>query len=336
MAGRRLTQRQKNQIQRLQERRRTRAEQRLESADSIGWSAEQHGLVIAHHGQTLIVEDSANRLYRCTARQNLGRLACGDCVVWQASSAEEGVVVALHPRRSLLARLDHGGQLRPIAANLDAVAVVLAPEPELSEFLLDRYLVAIAAIGVQSLLILNKVDQLDAPVLAALMERLDPYRRMGYPLLQTSSYRVGSLGGLRSWLQGRVSLLVGQSGVGKSSLTQALLPDREIRIRAMSQVTGHGVHTTTTSTLYHLPEGGDLIDTPGVRSFELGEIRLNDLDQGFIDIAPFLGRCRFSDCCHQSEPGCALRNAVAQGEIAARRLDSYRQLRATLLAVKFD
>lgn len=115
-------------------------------------------------------------------------------------------------------------------------------------------------------------------------------------------------------------------------MIKALLPEREIRIQAVSRLTGHGAHTTSGSTLYHLPDGGDLIDTPGVRSFELGDIGLNDLDRGFMDIAPYLGRCRFSDCRHDAEPDCALREAVAGGGVAPRRLDSYRQLRAALAA----
>ncbi len=334
MAGRRLTQRQQGRIQRVQEHRRARADLRLETLDHAGLGSEQTGLVIAHHGQTLIVEDSISRLYRCTARQNLGRLACGDQVIWQASSAEDGVVVAVNARRSVLTRPDYNGQPRPVAANLDAVAVVLAPEPEPSEYLIDRYLVAITAIEVQSLLVVNKVDALDAAALAALTQRLEPYRRIGYPLLLTSSHSAYGLDALRVWLRGRVSLLAGQSGVGKSSLIKTLLPEREIRIQALSQVTGHGTHTTTTSVLYHLPDGGDLIDTPGVRNFELGDLSSDDLDRGFVDIAPYLGQCRFSDCRHQSEPGCALREATARGEITPRRLDSYLQLRATRIAAR--
>jgi ribosome biogenesis GTPase len=205
-----------------------------------------------------------------------------------------------------------------------------APEP--SEYLIDRYLIAIAAIGVQGLLVLNKLDLLDRSALATLTERLAPYRRIGYPLLPVSSHTTHGLSELRAWLRGRASLLVGQSGVGKSSLIKALLPDREIRIQAVSAATGHGAHTTSASTLYHLPDGGDLVDTPGVRSFELGEISLNDLDRGFPELTPYLGRCRFSDCRHETEPGCALRETVARGEITPRRLDSYRQLRATLEA----
>lgn len=330
MAGRRLTERQRERIQRLQERRRERAARWLNALDDTALGSEQVGLIIAHHGRQLIVEDREGRWYRCAARQNLDRLACGDRVIWQASGAAEGVVVALGERRSLLTRPDFQGRPRPVAANLDTVAIVVAPEPEPSGELIDRYLVAIAVIGVQALLVLNKLDLLDAPALAALTGRLEPYRRIGCPLLPTSTHTAHGLEALRAGLRGRVSLLVGQSGVGKSSLIKALLPDREIRIQALSRLDGHGVHTTTTSMLYHLPDGGDLIDTPGVRGFELGAISPNDLDRGFPDLAPYLGRCRFTDCRHDVEPGCAVRDAVARGEIDSRRLESYQRLRTAL------
>jgi ribosome biogenesis GTPase len=332
MAGRRLTQQQQARIQRLQDRRRDRSGPTEPVIDDSSLGPKQTGLVITPQGRALIVEDGAGRLQRCSVRQNLGRLACGDRVIWQMSGAAEGVVTAVAARRSLLTRPDFRGQPRPVAANLDAVAVVLAPEPELSEELIDRYLVAIAAIGVQGVLVLNKQDLLDEAALAALRDRLDPYVRIGYPLLLVSSRTAHGLDDLRNGLRGRTSLLAGQSGVGKSSLIKALLPDREIRIQALSAATGQGAHTTSASTLYHLPDGGDLIDSPGVRSFELGEVRLADLDRGFTDIAPYLGRCRFSDCRHQTEPDCAVRIAVERGEIIPRRLDSYQQLRAALAA----
>jgi ribosome biogenesis GTPase len=332
LAGRRLTQRQKRHIDHLHDRRRARAAQGTEMLDEAGLGSEQTGLVITLYGAALIVEDHQGELRRCAVRQNLGRLACGDRVVWRASGVREGVVVAVSERHSLLTRYDYSGQPRPVASNLDAVAVVLAPLPELSEYLIDRYLVAIAAIGVQGLLVLNKLDLLDPPALAALRAQLAPYHKIGYPVLLASSRTEQGLDTLRTWLRGRTSLLVGQSGVGKSSLIKALLPDRDIRIQAVSAATGHGAHTTSASTLYHLPDGGDLIDSPGVRSFELGEISFSDLDRGFPDLMAYAGRCRFSDCRHDVEPDCALRSAVAQGAIHTRRLESYRQLRTTLEA----
>ncbi|PIE83433.1 MAG: ribosome small subunit-dependent GTPase [Candidatus Contendobacter odensis] len=334
MAGRRLTQRQQERIRRLHERRRAHSQQPTSTPDETGLGAAQTGLVITHYGANLVVENRQRQLYHCTVRQNLGRLACGDRVIWQASSKTEGVVVAVTGRRSLLTRPDYHGQPKPVAANLDTVAIVLAPKPDLSEALIDRYLVAISAIGARGLLVLNKLDLLDKTTLAMLRERLAEYEKIGYPLLLASSHTAHGLDTLRDRLCGHVSLLVGQSGVGKSSLIKALLPDRDIRIQAVSATTGHGAHTTTASTLYHLPDGGDLIDTPGVRSFELGKITLTTLDQGFPELSAHFGHCQFSDCRHAVEPDCALRTAVSRGEISQRRLDSYRQLRTELEAIE--
>lgn len=330
MAGRRLTQRQRERIERLQARHRELAQQPADSVEDPAVGSGVGGLVISHQGRTLVVEDAVGQLHRCTARQNLGRLACGDRVVWQASETGGGVVMAVNERHSLLTRPDHAGLPRPLAANVDSVAVVLALTPEPSEYLIDRYLIAITAIGARVLLVLNKVDLLDDSMLSAFAERLAPYQRIGYQVLYTSSRTARGLDELRSWLQNRTSLLAGQSGVGKSSLVKALLPDREIRIQAVSVATGHGTHTTSASTLYHLPDGGDLIDTPGVRSFELGAIGVGDLERGFPELEPYLGRCRFSDCRHEIEPNCALRQAVACGAVAPRRLDSYLQLHSAL------
>ena len=165
MAGRRLTQQQQGRIQRLQDRRRHRSDQAIPE-DEADLGPEQAGLAITNHGATVMVEDNEGRLQRCSVRQNLGRLACGDQVIWQVSGPAGGVVTAVVERRSLLTRPDFQGQPRPVAANLDAVVVVLAPEPNFSEDLIDRYLVAIAAIGVQGLLVLNKHDLLDEAALA--------------------------------------------------------------------------------------------------------------------------------------------------------------------------
>lgn len=335
MAGRRLTGGQQARIRQSQQRRCQRAAQTATLPDmESGLGVEQTGLAITVHGQALIVEDELGTLRRCTVRQNLGRLACGDRVIWQASPVGDGVVTAIAERRSLFTRPDYRGELRPVAANLDAVGVVIAPFPEPSELLIDSYLTAIAAFGIQGLLIFNKVDLLDSAQRSALLERLVLYQQAGYQLLTASSYSAHGLQELRAWLRGRVSLFVGQSGVGKSSLVQALLPDREIRIQALSTVTGHGVHTTSASTLYHLPDGGDLIDSPGVRSFDLSlsMLRPHDLAKGFPELLTYLGRCRFSDCRHESEPDCALLAAVECGAVAAQRLQSYRQLRTNMEA----
>lgn len=336
MARRRLTRRQRERIQKIQERRRhglsARAAQEAETLSEGGLGPPQTGLVIANYGPAVVLEDRDGELRRCAVRQNLAMLVPGDRVVWQSSGEGEGVVTALEERRSLLSRPDYSGRLKALAANLDRVVIVVAPRPEPSEFLIDRYLVASASVGADPLLAVNKVDLLHEQGLAAITERFATYARIGCPLLFLSVRTESGLSELREHLAGHTGILVGQSGVGKSSLIKALLPTREIRIRALSEATGRGTHTTTTTTLYHLPDGGDLIDSPGVRSFELGEPHREDLERGFPDLVPYLGRCQFSDCSHTVEPGCALREAADRGDIDPRRLQSYRRLKASLQA----
>lgn len=328
--ARRLTQQQRLRIQQAQEKRRQKALQRVAKQVDVLSSdlgEEESGLVIANYGPALIVESQEGALCRCAVRQHLGTLVCGDRVIWQSSGNGEGVVIAMEARNSLLTRPDYSGRVKPVAANLDLVAVVVSPRPQLNEFLIDRYLVAIAAMGVAALLIVNKIDLLDSKALVAMKERLATYVGIGYKILFTSTHSTQGLSAISRQLKDNTSILVGQSGVGKSSLIKALLPDRDIRVRALSEATGHGTHTTTTSTLYPLPDGGHLIDTPGVRSFELGDLSPSDLEQGFPEFAPYLGHCQFSNCSHTVEPDCALRQAVAQGELDERRLASYQQIK---------
>jgi ribosome biogenesis GTPase len=333
MARRYLTQRQREQIRQTREQRHRKAAERLarrvETPSGSSLGPEQTGLVITNHGPALIVENQQGRLYRCMVRQHLGILVCGDRVIWQASGPDEGVVIAVEERRSLLSRPDYSGRLKPLAANVDQVVVVVAPQPAWQEYLIDCYLVAIAAMGVDPLLVVNKADLLDAAGLAALTV-LDIYRRIGYPILFASIRTVHGLTALRDGLKGRTAILVGQSGVGKSSLIKALLPHRDIHIRALSEATGHGTHVTTTTTLYHLPDGGALIDSPGVRRFALGALSAAEVEQGFVEFAPYQGRCRFSDCSHTVEPDCALLAAVERGDINPRRLQSYHQIKNAL------
>ena len=331
MAKRRLSRQQVQRIRQIHDRRRQRATQRAgkyaENLNDTGLGPEQHGLVIANFGSNAIIEDHAGQPHRCVPRQNLETLVCGDRVIWQSSGKEEGVVIALEPRRSLLSRPSYDGQARPVAANLDQIVLVLAPKPDFTESLIDRYLVVAENLKVQAVLVVNKMDLLDAKAEAALKERLNIYQRIGYPILHVSNRSAQGLDTLCAQLQDCTSILLGQSGVGKSSLIKSLLPDQEIRIQALSEATGLGTHTTTTSMLYRLPSGGDLIDSPGVRSFEPGDVSLSELEQGFIELRSFLGYCKFSNCSHSVEPGCVLCEAVDQGHIDPRRFASFLQLR---------
>lgn len=227
----------------------------------------------------------------------------------------------------MLARRDRNGRPRPLAANVNLVVVVCAPIPSLNEFLIDRYLVAIEDMQVDCLLLFNKTDLLSDRDQIDAKTRLSLYPRLGYGLLATSKHQQGSIDALQAALSGRTAVMVGQSGVGKSSLVRALLPQHDVAVGAVSSATGFGTHTTTNASLYHLPGGGSLIDSPGVRSFE-PTLEASSVEQGFRELLPHLGHCRFSDCRHTVEPGCRLLKAVANKQIDARRFQSYLQLRA--------
>lgn len=327
MARRRLSRQQTQRIRAQQERRRRRADRTddgsVQEQGTLG--PEQHGLIITHHGTMLTIEGDHGARVRCTARQNLGPLACGDQVVWQRIDEERGVVVALQPRRSLLARPDTSGRQRPLAANVDRIFVVNAAHPPPSEYLIDRYLVTAELTGIEPALVVNKIDLAGTAGLDELRARFSIYARIGYSVLYTSATTEHGLDALTEALAVHTSVLVGQSGVGKSSLVKALLPEQAVRIGDLSDAQ-LGRHTTTTSVLYHLPGGGNLIDSPGVRDFAVWHLEPQQIAGGFREFAPFLGRCRFSDCSHRQEPECALREAVRAGDIASRRLESYLQI----------
>jgi ribosome biogenesis GTPase len=331
MPRRRLSERQIERIQSIQERRRRRLDERaartLVDADE---APPQEGMVVVRHGANLAVEDGQGRVYHCLARQNIGHPVCGDRVVWQAAGDAQGVVTALLPRHTVLSRPDYSGRDKPLAANLTQLAVLIAPKPEPSEYLIDQYLVAAELMGVSAMIVCNKVDLLDPEGLAAYQARFAHYEAMGYPLAWIGLRGGHDLAPLTRRLTEETSILVGQSGVGKSSLVMALLPDREIQIGRLSKATGLGRHTTSTATCYQLPGGGRLIDSPGVRSFRLGVTSLDDLARGFREIAPLVGHCQFSDCRHDQEPGCALKQAVEGGRVHPARLANFLHLAAQM------
>jgi len=321
---RRLTRRQQERIRRLQERRREKLAQAIETQLAEGKSAPARpGLVIRRHGQNLLVRDDDGQDHHCLFRQNLGEIVCGDRVLWQPTAPGQGVVVTLLPRDKVLARPDYSGREKPLAANITQLVVVLAPRPEPKGYLTDQYLVAAELIGVKALIALNKADLLDADELAAFRARFDLYERIGYPVVTVSAHQEKGLAPLERHLQHQTSILVGQSGVGKSSLINALIPQRPEAVGDLSRATGLGRHTTSAATLHFLDFGGALIDSPGVRSFRLGRLDRRRLEQGFREFAPYLGRCRFSNCRHRREPGCALRQGVAEGKIPPERLENF-------------
>lgn len=324
-----LSRRQRWRIDKIQQERAARSEKResftKEQLQGGDLGPEQPGRVIAHFGVNLEVEDAAGTRFRCQRRANLPALVTGDRVIWRPGQNNQGVIVALVPRASELCRPDSRGQLKPVAANIDQLIIVFAPLPHPHGNLIDRYLVAAAHAGVKPLLLLNKADLAETERLAGL---LSAYSSVGYPLLRVSAHKDIGMPALRGRLNGRTSVFVGQSGVGKSSLINRLLPGLDLPVGALSVTTQQGTHTTTTARLLHFPSGGDLIDSPGVREFALSHVERADVEKAFIELGPLLGHCRFRDCRHQREPGCALRSAVAQGEIRAERLDSFLRLLA--------
>ncbi len=328
--ARRLSDRQKERIQKIQERRRQRLEERAEATLEESDDQPLEGRIIARHGANLAVADSAGNIHLCLSRQNLGHPVCGDRVVWHATEAGHGVITALLPRSTELSRPDYSGREKPLAANITQLIVVLAPEPEPCEYLIDQYLVAAEKIGVKVLIALNKIDLLDERAATQMKQRLALYEAIGYPVVAISAKRSDGLTPLIERLQGETNILVGQSGVGKSSLIKALLPSLEIQIGRLSEATGLGRHTTSATTCYTLPEGGDLIDSPGVRSFRLGTIDPQQLEWGFREFRPYLGHCKFSDCSHQVEPGCALKRAIKDGKITQQRFDNCLHIRNNL------
>ena len=284
------------------------------------------GRVVTRHGRNLVVADSEQNLFLCLFRQNIGHVVCGDRVVWHTTGPGEGVVTALLERESVLARPDYSGREKPLAANLTQLVIVIAPEPEPSEYLLDQYLVTAEVIGEPALICVNKIDLLSPEARPAFLERFERYERIGYPLALVSAKHDHGLDPLIEQLTGETSILVGQSGVGKSSLINALLPDQQIQIGRLSEATGLGKHTTSSTTCYDLPQGGYLIDSPGVRSFRLYKLERSELEAGFREFHPYLGKCQFRDCRHEQEPGCAIKEAVENGEIDAQRLQNFLHL----------
>jgi len=323
MAKRRLTKQQSRRIKKNIDNR-----QKLnQSSHEKSLGPEQSGLIISHHGKTLIVEDNQGTRFRCSSRQNIGQPVCGDLVVWQAVSETEGVITAISERKSLLVRPGFADRIKPVAANISLICIIIAVKPEPQEGLIDRYLVAAEYLNIKPIIVFNKSDLLDSEMMDEWQSRFSIYQDIGYELLVTSTQRAHGLDLLQERLKDNCSILVGQSGVGKSSLINCLIPDITARVAELSEQITQGQHTTSHSELYHLPDdGGDLIDSPGVRDFRLGHMDRHAIEQGFIEFRPHLGQCRFSDCKHINEPECSIRIAVEHNQISAQRMESYQAI----------
>lgn len=280
----------------------------------------QQGLVIAAFGKRYDVELACGSVISCVTRGKKSELACGDRVAIRATGPNEGVVEQTEPRSSLLYRSD-SYRSKLLAANVTQIVIVLAAKPSYYEELLSRCLLAAETTAIRALILLNKAD---LPETATALAELRRYEQLGYPLLTLSAKQ--DVTPLLPWLTGQTSVLVGQSGMGKSTLVNKLLPDEDVRTREISSVLDSGKHTTTAAHLYHLNATSHLIDSPGLQEFGLAHLDLDEIQQAFIEFRPFLGKCRFNNCRHFKEPDCAVRQATEQGLIAEQRLLCYHGL----------
>jgi ribosome biogenesis GTPase / thiamine phosphate phosphatase len=282
------------------------------------------GCVVAAHGRHYVVELAGGRLLPCFTRGKRSDVACGDRVDISASGADQGVIEAIQPRTSLLYRSDATRQ-KLIAANVDQVIIVVATEPGFSDELVTRALLAAESEEIAPLIVLNKCDLGDR--LPAARAQLAVFAHLGYRVVELSARDHAD--DLRPLLAGRTSVLVGQSGMGKSTLVNALVPQAQAATREISAALDTGKHTTTHAALYHLDAGSHLIDSPGLQEFGLRHLDRQEIEASFPEFRPWLGQCRFRDCHHDREPDCALRAALAAGAIDARRFAVYHRIVGT-------
>ena len=278
------------------------------------------GRIVASYGRRYLVELPDSTTLDCVTRARRGALACGDRVTVARSAPGQGVIEAAAPRSTLLYRSDRARH-KLIAANVTQIVVVVAPVPSYHEDLVNRCLAAAENGGMVSLVVLNKAD---LPQAATTLRALEPYRRLGYRVISLSAKR--DLAPLAAHLEGHTSVLVGQSGMGKSTIVNGLVPDAAARVAEVSAALDSGRHTTTHARLYHLDHASDIIDSPGMQEFGLRHLDPPELAQAFVEFRAWFGHCRFRDCRHVIEPGCAISAACDRGEITESRLESYRGL----------
>ncbi len=279
------------------------------------------GQAVAGFGRQLVVELADGRAVVCVTRGKKTGVVCGDHVKIRLTESDHGVIESVEPRRSRLHRSDAFRE-KVIAANVTQIIIVVAAVPSFYEELLNRCLVAAENEGIKALIVLNKSDMVVETQQALKMLQL--YRDVGYPLVTLCAKQ--DVTALRTHLEGHTSVLVGQSGMGKSSIVNALLPDLQIRTAAISTALDSGSHTTTAAHLYHLDASSHLIDSPGLQVFGLHHLDRAQIEHAFIEFRPYLGACKFNDCKHTVEPGCRVLQAVSEGEIDARRLAAYHAL----------
>lgn len=291
-------------------------------------TAIEDGLVISRFSRHAEIETASGKSIHCSIRPNIDSLVAGDRVCWQAEGDNQGVVLSRYPRQTVLGRPSRNKGIKPIAANISQFLVVVAAKPELVSSLLDSYLVMAEHLSLDVGIVLNKKD---IPCEALWNELTDIYRPLGYPILYTSIYEAESLLDLKAALNNKTSVFVGQSGVGKSSLIATILPhEKAIHTTAISNSSQLGRHTTANSRLYHLPSGGNLVDSPGIRELGLGHMSVAEIAYGYREFRSLASACKYRNCTHLHSAGCAVMNSVKEGKLAQKRYDNFTKIVASL------
>lgn len=333
MAKQKLTQNQKRRIHfnnaKALDRHRRQAKKEIEWQDEM-LGETQDGVVVTRYSMHADIEDTQGDIFRCNLRRTLSSVVVGDHVVWRKGHEQlqgiSGVVEAVQPRKNELSRPDYYDGLKVMASNIDRIIVVSAVLPALSLNIIDRYLVICENARIPAVIVLNKVDLLSEEDRQWAEAQLDIYNKLGYQTLMISAQTGENMDKLTALLAEGTAIFVGQSGVGKSSLVNHIMPEVKAQTGEVSSTSGLGQHTTTSSRLYHLPQGGNLIDSPGIREFGLWHLEPDQITKGYREFQYFLGTCKFRDCKHLTDPGCALREAVEQGKIHPVRFENYHRL----------
>ncbi len=317
-----LTQKQKRQVARKHSQR-LRAEESTSRLSDL--SPPKEGLLVSRYGNQADVVDIADmQKYRCHLRQNLGAPVPGDQVNFRLDSNNHGIVEAIHQRQSILQRPAQHQGVKPIVANISRIFIVVAPLPDFSATLLDRYLVAVTDANIAATIVINKWDLVDEIKQQNIESQLSIYQNLDYPIIKVSSETGLGIDTLKDSAINQKSILVGQSGVGKSSIINCLFPTQKRQVNVISQNSRLGQHTTTSSLLFLFEQrSGFIIDSPGVREFGLWHMDQPTIADGFIEFADYLGTCKFRDCKHVNEPGCEIISAVKQQKINHQRWRNY-------------
>ena len=312
-----LTRKQKWRIDKVQSEKIARADKAASKAESeLDDEKEYQGRVITRYGQRQLVEDENGIVFQSVSRQNIGFSVAGDKILFQKTKHDDAIVTAIYPRDNELKRQD-----KLIAANIDQLWLVVAIEPHYEFELIDRYLIMAENSNLPIGIIVNKIE-LSTTKSKTENDFLN-YQSLGYDVHFLSVKKQINLDFFKEQLVNKSHIFLGQSGVGKSSLINSLIPDLQLRVNEISSKSKLGKHTTTNTTIYHIPSGGDLIDSPGVREFQLDSLTELEIKSGFKEFRALSDACRFRDCRHINEPNCAVKESLDQGKINPNRYQSY-------------